>query len=157
MILNKETTFRWLCFLVMASALAFVFSLQAQALDSRILERLPMGYTENPDNQVIQGAFDKDAYGGGVIRDEPPPEEEPPLEGEAEEDTDKYAPHVLDSGQVLDSGVDPQTQMYDDISSIRRGVEIIVYFVIPMIIGAFLIFKFCSWFYSTFIETAWNK
>ena len=28
---------------------------------------------------------------------------------------------------------------------------------VSLILGIILTFKFCSWFYSTFIESAWNK
>lgn len=161
MILNKEAVLRWLYFLMIATSIALVFSFPAKALDPRIAERLPMGYTEESDVKVFEGAFDKDAYNGGLPpesdrEDEAPPEEETendPLANVPEE----YLPDVLDSGQVLDSGIDPQQKMYDDISGIRQGMDIIVYFVIPFVAGVVLLYKFGVWFYGTFIESAWNK
>lgn len=156
MILNKGNTFRWLLVLVVAVGMAFVFSFPTKALDPRILERLPMGYNEYSEIPVIEDAFDKDAYSGGLPEEENPGEES--LEDISEEDiSGKDSPDVLDSGAILDSGIDPQQKMYDDISSIRQGLDIILYFCIPITAATFLIWKFCQWFYSTFIETAWNK
>lgn len=156
MTLNKENSFRWLLVLLIAAGMSFVFSFPVKALDPRILERLPMGYTEDSELTVIENAFDKDAYSGGL------PEEEKP-DGESPEDipeegiSGEGSPDVLDSGAILDSGIDPQQKMYEDISSIRQGLDIILYFCIPITAATFLIWKFCQWFYCTFVETAWNK
>lgn len=157
MALNKGLILRWLFILALVSGIAFVFSFPANALDPRIVERLPMGYSEDSEIEVKEGVFDPDTYGGGnrAVKEKKQPSKE--NEKLAETPPEETTPDYLDSGQVLDSGTDPQQQLYDDVSSIRRSIEIIVYFVIPFTVGAILIYKFCVWFYSTFIESAWDK
>ena len=152
--LNKREIFCWLCLLTIITSFAFVFSIPSYALDPRIAERLAGYVTEDSDIHVIEDVFEKDAYTAGL-----PPEKNSnkKTREKNKEDIEKYTPDFLDSGLFFDSGFDPQQKLYDDVSGIRQSTDIVVYFLIPLILGVILIFKFCFWFYSTFIESAWNK
>lgn len=152
--LNKREIFCWLCLLIIITAFAFVFSIPSYALDPRIAERLAGYVTENSDIHVIEDVFEKDAYTAGL-----PLEKNPNRKSQKEnsDESKSYVSDFLDSSQFFDSGFNPQQKLYDDVSGIRQSIDIVVYFLIPLILGIILIFKFCSWFYSTFIESAWNK
>lgn len=154
MSLNKQDIFHWLCLLIIITAFAFVFSIPSHALDPRVAERLAGYVTEDSDIHVIEDVFEKNAYTAGL-----PPEKGSNKETQKnnKKAIEQYTPGFLDSGQFLDSGFDPQQKLYDDVSGIRQSIDIVVYFLIPLILGVILIFKFCSWFYCTFIESAWNK
>ena len=43
---------------------------------------------------------------------------------------------------------------FDNLAAIRRDLDILVYAVIPVAAAVFLIWKFCLWFYRTFVESA---
>ena len=42
----------------------------------------------------------------------------------------------------------------NDISAIRRNSDLLICFVIPCFCAVLAVYKFCMWFYSTFIESA---
>ena len=42
----------------------------------------------------------------------------------------------------------------NDISDIRRNSDLLICFVIPCFCAVLAVYKFCMWFYSTFIESA---
>lgn len=154
--LNKREIFCWLCLLIVITSFAFVFSIPSYSLDPRVAERLAGYVTEDSEIHVIEDVFEKDAYTAGL-----PPDKDSRKKAQqkdkAKEDFEEYTPDFLDSGQFFDSGLAPQQKLYNDVSSIRQSIDIVVYFLIPLILGIILIFKFCSWFYSAFIESAWNK
>lgn len=41
-----------------------------------------------------------------------------------------------------------------DVSAIRRNSDLLICFVIPCFCAVVAVYKFCMWFYSTFIESA---
>lgn len=41
----------------------------------------------------------------------------------------------------------------DDVSTIRRDTDLLICFVIPCFCAVLAVYKFCMWFYSTFIES----
>jgi len=55
----------------------------------------------------------------------------------------------------IDSGPPPEqggsTDLLAEITSIRQSLDLILYFVIPFACAFFLVWKFCYWFYDTFI------
>ncbi len=104
------------------------------------------------------------------------PEEEPQDSGiilDIEDEPEEWEePSELDNPEILPTEEDidlweekaPSTtpNMVDidlssvsaDVSAIRQNSDILLYFVIPVSCAFFLIFKFCVWFYSTFVKDA---
>jgi len=56
----------------------------------------------------------------------------------------------------IDSGPPPEqggsTNLLTEVTSIRRSLDLILYFVIPFAFVFFLVWKFCVWFYDTFVR-----
>lgn len=110
--------------------------------------------------------------------EEPPSEEEPPPE-EADPENPEDNPGEGDTpeGEVPEVPEDsageeipPETSvdlseitglmeqnflsMYEEVSTIRKNLDIIIYFVIPVLCAILFIYKLGVWFYSTFIKDA---
>lgn len=68
----------------------------------------------------------------------------PPPSGDFEGDFD-----------FLDSGMPPGgwESFMEDVSAIRRNTDLFLCFVIPCFCAVLAVYKFCMWFYSTFIES----
>lgn len=49
MTVKSEAILRWLFLLMIATSIALVLPFPAKALDPRVAERLPMGYTEDSE------------------------------------------------------------------------------------------------------------
>lgn len=60
----------------------------------------------------------------------------------------------LTIGMSAGSSDTKEDDILKELSSIRSCMEIIVYFVVPAAVAILLIYKFCIWFYKTFIDSA---
>ena len=47
----------------------------------------------------------------------------------------------------------PASALAEDVASIRQCMELLVYGVLPLSTAFFLVYKFCMWFYCTFIQS----
>lgn len=103
---------------------------------------------------------DEDPKDSGIILDikNEPEEWEEPSESEnielfpAEEDINLWEEEV---SRTTPNMVDIDlSSVPADVSAIRQNSDIFLYFVIPVSCAFFLIFKFCVWFYSTFVKDA---
>lgn len=68
---------------------------------------------------------------------------------------DEEEVQILDSGKVLDSGFPPDypTSLEQDVSAIRRDLDLILYQLTPLGIICFLFVWFCKWFKRTFVDS----
>lgn len=55
----------------------------------------------------------------------------------------------MDSGPVGEQG----GSLSSDVAAIRQMMELVLYFAIPFAFAVMLVYKFCMWFYYTFIRT----
>ena len=63
----------------------------------------------------------------------------------------------LDSGPVIldeseEPPVDPSA-LFSEIAAIHQSLDIMLYFVIPCSAAVLLVYLFCKWFCSTFVES----
>ncbi len=95
-----------------------------------------------------------------ILDDESEPEEwEEPAEAEepetppiVDEETDFWETEITTTTPGV-INVD-LSAVEEDVSAIRQNSDIFLYFIIPVFCAFFLIFKFCVWFYSTFVKDA---
>ena len=61
---------------------------------------------------------------------------------------------LIETNQPFFADAEEKQYFFDNIAAIRRDLDILVYAVIPVAAAVFLIWKFCLWFYRTFVESA---
>ena len=61
---------------------------------------------------------------------------------------------LIESNQPFFADEAEKQIFFDNLAAIRRDLDILVYAIIPVAAAVFLIWKFCLWFYRTFVESA---
>lgn len=83
-----------------------------------------------------------------------PPEGDVPPEGEPGEGEETPPETPVDLSEITGLMEQNFLSMYDELSTIRKNLDIIIYFVIPVLCAVLVVYKVIAWFYSTFIEDA---
>lgn len=77
---------------------------------------------------------------------EPIPEDNPP------DDSGNFLDKPLEDEPILLPDEIPPG-LLEDVASIRKSLEIILYFVIPLSAALLFVYKLCMWFYYTFVRS----
>lgn len=119
----KDLFYKMAALALVAIILACLLSLHAFALD---VEYMDSGHP--PQLGVWEGEFPGSFWGFELPESEQYRDSGDPLEAEA--------------GALL-----------EEVTQIRKMLELILCFIFPFILALWLVYKFCMWFYYTFIRT----
>lgn len=76
-------------------------------------------------------------------------------QGDGQQDEDTFGKELPEDNPYLDSGVPPdQPTMEENISAIRRDLDVLLYGVLPLSIIILVFYLGCRWFKHTFIDSA---
>lgn len=133
---------KWFCLFCMSALLLGFFLCQMPAFALEV--------EEEPKDSGVSFFLD----------DELEPEEwEEPIESEesetppiVDEETDFWETEVT---TATPGGINVDLSSVEkDVAAIRQNSDVFLYFIIPVFCAFFLIFKFCVWFYGTFVKDA---
>lgn len=153
-------------FLCSCICLIFVFAVPAfaaeteevitsESIEEAIPEADPAPKTESdPDNletPEVPGEDMPEDNSENPTQPEAPADSEPPVDGGGD------IPSNV--GEPVSEAQEPApipTATAADIAAIRQSLDIILYGIFPICTAVFIFCKGCSWFYRTFIESAWK-
>lgn len=121
---------------LVAILLAAALSLQAFAAEDDFQDSgfFPGDTTEDPSGDLSGGPSEPYPEDSSPDGSEIPPDE-------PSEDEPTTLPDDIPPGLV------------EDVSAIRQSLEILLYFVIPFSAALLFVYKFCMWFYYTFVRS----
>lgn len=127
------------------------------AIEISAMEEDPTGETPpeaDPEDSARGDLFETESRGPmeeSPEVDSEAPTEENPLEADSAAPAEEEPPEAgLKDLEEIVASIFPELQA--DIFAIRQCLELLVYFIFPFSCAFFLVWKFCVWFYSTFVE-----
>lgn len=111
----------------------------------------PPSEEEPPPEEAGPENPEENPDGEDVPEGEAPPEGEP-VEGDAGEEIPPE--NLVDLSEITGLMEQNFLSIYEEISTIRKSLDIIICFIIPVFCAVLVVYKVIAWFYSTFIKDA---
>lgn len=168
---NKMSALALLSILLFGAMSIRAFAVEIPLSESQVQEAVteesqedsPDPPAENPPEENQQDPPEPEPSPGEPLEpspEDPPgdnaqdPTEEGPSEGVQDPAEEDLPGSVQDPAEEEPPEDDPPASaLAEDVASIRQCMELLVYGVLPLSAASFLVYKFCMWFYCTFIRS----